>query len=240
MEAGRAGDPGPLWITAQRQTAGRGRRARSWVSAPGNLFASLLLIDPAEAAAFGNLPLVAALGIRNGIASLPFGTEPEIAIKWPNDVLIRGRKAAGILIESRRLADGRTAVVIGCGVNVASFPSDTPYAATSLSAEGCRAGLLAVFETVAAGLEEALSSWDRGGNFRVVRVAWLQHAVGLGQPCRVNLADRSIDGIFTDLDDAGRLLLTEADGATRAISAGDVFPLASTDTASTYAGAATQ
>ncbi|KAB0681949.1 biotin--[acetyl-CoA-carboxylase] ligase [Aureimonas leprariae] len=240
MEAARAGDPGPLWITAARQTAGRGRRSRSWVSEPGNLFASVALIDPAPADALGNLPLVAALGVRNGLAALPYATKPAIAIKWPNDVLVSGRKAVGILIESERLPSGRMAVVVGIGVNVASCPSDTPYPVTSLAQEGCRADLAAVFGCVAEGLEAALSLWDRGRNFAAIRLAWLQYAAGLGAPCRVNLADRSIDGTFTDLDEAGRLVLKEPSGSVRTISAGDVFPLASADAASTYGHVAAQ
>lgn len=234
LEALRAGDPGPLWITAERQTAGRGRRARTWVSEPGNLFASLALVDPAPIGSLGNLPLVVALGVRNGITALPYPAAPQIAIKWPNDVLAGGRKVAGILIESERGTDGRMAVVVGCGVNVASFPTDTPYPVTGLAREGCRAGVAAVFESVASGIEEALALWDRGRNFAAIRTAWLERAIGLGAPCRVNLADRSVDGVFRNLDDAGRLVLTQDDGTVLTISSGDVFPLASAGAASTY------
>ncbi len=75
LEAARAGDPGRLWITAARQTAGRGRRGRSWLSEPGNLYATLLLIDPSDDQHIVDLPLVVALGVRNGLASLP-GLDP--------------------------------------------------------------------------------------------------------------------------------------------------------------------
>jgi BirA family transcriptional regulator, biotin operon repressor / biotin---[acetyl-CoA-carboxylase] ligase len=234
LEAARTGDPGPLWVTAEGQTAGRGRRARRWVSEPGNLFASLALIDPAPAETLGNLPLVVALGVRNGMAALPYAGPPLIAIKWPNDVLVNGRKAVGILIESERLRDARIAVVAGIGINVASSPADTPYPVTCLAREGCRAGLAEVFERVADGVEAALALWDRGRSFAAIRTAWLANAVGLGAPCRVNLGERSIDGVFSDLDEAGRLVLREGDGAVRTISAGDVFPLAPAGASSTY------
>lgn len=234
LDALRAGDPGPLWVTAARQRAGRGRRARTWVSEPGNLFASLALVDPAPPAALGNLPLVVALGVRDGIATLSGMRAGSVAIKWPNDILVDGRKASGILVESERLAGGRTAVVVGVGVNVASFPADMPYPVTGLAEEGCATDVAAVFASVADGIEDALTLWDQGHGFAAIRAAWLDRAVGLGARCRVNLGDRSLDGVFAGLDDAGRLILTDSDGASRTISAGDVFPLAPAGTVSTY------
>ncbi|MCW4114531.1 biotin--[acetyl-CoA-carboxylase] ligase [Aurantimonas sp. MSK8Z-1] len=223
FEAARSGDPGPLWVTADRQTAGRGRRGRAWVSEAGNLYASLLLIEPAPLEHLQNLPLVAALGVRDGLASLPARPRPDIRIKWPNDILIGGRKAVGILTETERLPDGRRAVVIGCGVNVAYVPGETPYPVTGLAAEGLPADLDLVFEALAGGVETALDLWDRGQNFAAVRRDWLAHASGLGEACTINLPDRSLKGRFVALDEAGRLLLDEEGGARRAISAGELF-----------------
>lgn len=225
LEAARAGDPGPLWVTADRQSAGRGRRGRRWVSDSGNLYASLLLVDPAPLRHLANLPLVAALGVRNGIASLAGRATPPVEIKWPNDILIGGRKAVGILVESERLPDGRFAAVIGCGVNVGALPAETPYPVTGLAGEGISVPLQEVFEAVAGGVERALFDWRRGEGFDGIRAAWLAHAVGLGKPCTVNLGESSLQGVFERLDQSGRLILRLASGEIRAVSAGEVFLL---------------
>lgn len=226
LDAARAGDGGPLWITAERQLSGRGRRERPWVSERGNLYASLLLVDPAPVADVMNLPLVAALGVRNGLAGLKGADRLAIEIKWPNDILVNARKCVGILLESERLADGRLATVIGCGVNVASVPAAVPYMVTGLRQEGLSASVSEVFAAVAGGVEDALSLWRRGKNFASVRQAWIAHAAGLGKACTVNLPDASsVGGIFADLDPMGRMILVEPDGRRRAISAGDLFLL---------------
>jgi len=224
LEAARSGDPGPLWVTAERQSAGRGRRGRSWMSERGNLYASLLLIDPASLPALANLPLVAALGVRNGLAALPSMRSESVGIKWPNDVLIDGRKAVGILLESERLSDGRQAVVIGCGVNVAVGPKDASYPVATLREVGVTASIDAIFQSLASGVETTLDSWASGRHFSQVREQWLAHAQGVGAPCRVNLPDgSSAAGIFRDLDPQGRLLLEEPGGTLRPFSAGDLF-----------------
>lgn len=227
LEAARASDPGRLWVTATRQSAGRGRRGRAWVSEAGNLYASLLLVDPARSDELLNLPLVVALGVRNGLASLTSGDRPSVAIKWPNDILIDGRKSVGILIESERLPDGRTAVVIGCGVNIEHCPTDTAYPVTSLRQAGIGASVEATFEALAGGVEEALAAWDGGRNFAAIRESWLAHAAGVGGPCTVNLAEGSLTGRFVGLDGDGRLILEQDGGGRRSISAGDLFLLGS-------------
>ncbi|HDZ71664.1 MAG TPA: biotin--[acetyl-CoA-carboxylase] ligase [Aurantimonas coralicida] len=229
LEAARAGDPGPLWVTAERQVAGRGRRGRAWVSESGNLYASWLVIDPAPLEHLSNLPLVASLGVRNALARLTGADDELVAVKWPNDVLVRGRKAVGILLESERLPDRRMAVVIGCGVNVAHVPDGTPYEVTSLEREGVRCDLDAIFASVAEEVERALAIFRRGEGFAAIRREWLAHAVGLGQACRVNLADGTLTGRFEALDERGRLILRGDDGKTTAVSAGDLFFLESAE-----------
>src|SRR6266705_2602415 len=106
LNLARQGEHGPLWIVAERQTAGRGRRGRAWISEPGNLFASLLLTAPA------------ALAVHDAVAEVAAGLKPLLAIKWPNDLLLGNAKFAGILIEGEGDDDG--AVAIGIGVNCAS------------------------------------------------------------------------------------------------------------------------
>src|SRR5262249_32383687 len=94
----RAGERGPLWITARRQTAGRGRRGRGWVSERGNLYASLLLTDPAPPQRAAELSLVAALALHDALAERANVLGPRLKLKWPNDLLCDGAKLAGILV----------------------------------------------------------------------------------------------------------------------------------------------
>src|SRR6267142_4792177 len=124
----RAGERGPLWVTAGRQSAGRGRRGRTWTSAAGNLFASLLLTDPAPPEHWPELAFVAALAIHDAVAEIAPPLRAQLAIKWPNDVLLAGKKFAGILVEGE--GGGQGVVAIGIGVNCASHPNETDFPAT--------------------------------------------------------------------------------------------------------------
>src|SRR3954468_15706790 len=125
----RAGERGSLWVTAGGQSAGRGRRGRTWTSEPGNLFASLLLTEPAPPEHWSELSLVAALAIHDAIADLAPAARQRLAIKCPNDLLLNGAKFAGILAEGEEAT-----VVIGIGINCTSHPADTDFPATSLAA----------------------------------------------------------------------------------------------------------
>src|SRR5262245_22155394 len=90
LSLARQGERGPLWVTAARQTAGRGRRGRCWISEPGNRYASLLLTDPAPAERWPQLSFVAALAIYDAVATVADAFAPKLAIKWPNDLLLDG------------------------------------------------------------------------------------------------------------------------------------------------------
>ncbi len=219
----RAGDPGRLWITAERQTTGRGRRGRNWVSEPGNLYASLLLIDPAPPAEIGTLPLVAALGVYEALRPLFSQIPQAIAIKWPNDILVDGAKINGILLESQTLADGRLAVVIGCGINCAHHPDDTAYPATDLKSCGFDVTPEQMFARLAGAMAGVLERWDRGRGFADIRESWLLAARGVGEPVRINMGERTIEGRFVDLDARGILLVEDGAGDIHRISAGDLF-----------------
>lgn len=227
--AAARGEAGGLWITAERQTAGRGRRGRPWVSEPGNLYASLLLVDPAPAAALGQLPLVAAVALAEAIeralraCGLPPDIAPPVALKWPNDVLLHGRKVSGILLEAQALADGRRAVVLGFGVNCVHRPEGTETPAIALAEAGFGVSPDLLFGELAASLAALLDLWGEGRGFALVRARWLARAVGLGEAIRVRFADRETTGRFESLDETGRLVLLHDDGRREAVAAGDVF-----------------
>jgi BirA family transcriptional regulator, biotin operon repressor / biotin---[acetyl-CoA-carboxylase] ligase len=214
----RQGERGPLWITAARQSAGKGRRGRAWISAPGNLYASLLLTDPASPEHWPELSFVAALAIHDALVEIASTLKPKLAIKWPNDLLLSASKLAGILLE----AEG-TAVVVGIGVNCVSHPADVDFPATDLAAAGVSAKPEALFSELSAKMLGRIAQWNGGEGFATVRADWLARAAGLGAEIRVRLADREISGRFEALDDAGSLLLRLPDGKLETITAGDVF-----------------
>ncbi len=224
MERAKAGDPGGLWITAVRQTGGRARRGRNWVSEPGNLYSSLLLIDPAPWEALASLPMAVTVAVHDAIASvLPTDAAEALRIKWPNDMLISGRKTSGILIEAEQLADGRRAVVIGCGVNVAHFPEAGLYPATCLADQGSATTPQELFARLVVSMDHTLNTWDQGRGLPAIRDAWIDRAQGIGDPVTVNLPERQIHGLFDGIDDEGRLMLAMPDGSRQMIASGDVF-----------------
>lgn len=223
MERARGGDPGGLWVTADRQTGGRGRRGRPWVSEPGNLYASLLLINPAPWAAMASLPLAVTVAVYDAVAAVLPGDHDNFRIKWPNDLLISGGKTAGILIESETCPDGRMAVVIGCGLNIAHRPDSGVYKTTSLREHGSSAMPQDLFAQLVVSMDARLAQWDQGRGLNSIRQAWIDRADGIGQPVTVNLPDQQIHGLFEGIDGEGRLMLARNDGTRQLIASGDVF-----------------
>lgn len=218
----RAGDSGFLWITAERQSGGRGRRGREWVSERGNLYSSLLLVDFAPTEELGSLPLAVALAVHETIVSVMPPGSATVDIKWPNDVLIDRRKTSGILLEAERLQDGRMALVIGIGINIRARPDLAQYPVTSLADQGVSISPQELFARLYVAMADALSVWDRGRGIAEIVARWHRVACGIGEKITVNLPDRSISGIFSGIDDKGLLLLDSAAG-TLSIAAGDVF-----------------
>jgi BirA family biotin operon repressor/biotin-[acetyl-CoA-carboxylase] ligase len=218
----RQGERGPLWITAQRQSAGRGRRGRKWISVPGNLHASLLLSDPSPAEHWPQLSFVAALAVHDAVVGVAPEVRPLMQLKWPNDLLLSGAKFAGILIEGEG-AEEAGAVAIGIGVNCTAHPADAAYPATDLAASGAQVTATALFGALALKMAGRLAQWNRGHGFATIRADWLARAAGLGDTIRIALADRELVGRFESLDDAGCLVLIAPDGAETVVTVGDVM-----------------
>jgi BirA family biotin operon repressor/biotin-[acetyl-CoA-carboxylase] ligase len=224
LRYGELGMRGPLWVTAQTQTAGRGRRGRSWVSEPGNLYASLLLADPAPVMQVSQCSFVAALAVHDAVCDTAPALAARLSLKWPNDVLYDGRKLAGILIEGEGARP--LMVAIGIGINCQRHPSDVIYPTTDISAQGATVTAAEAFAALSRRMAERLALWAGGTRFAAIRAAWLAHGPAPGAALRVRLADGDVTGFFDTIDDEGNLVLTEADGGRRRITAGDVFPLA--------------
>jgi BirA family transcriptional regulator, biotin operon repressor / biotin---[acetyl-CoA-carboxylase] ligase len=221
----RQGQHGPLWITAERQSAGRGRRGRKWISIPGNLHASLLLTDPGPVAHWPQLSFVAALAVHDAVVEVAPEIRPILELKWPNDLLLAGAKFAGILIEGEGKEE-EGAVAIGIGINCTAHPAGAAYPATDLAAAGASVTAAALFAALSVKMPGRLAQWNRGDGFATIRADWLARAAGLGESIRVGLADRELTGRFEGLDDAGCLVLIAPDGAKAVVAAGDVISFA--------------
>jgi BirA family biotin operon repressor/biotin-[acetyl-CoA-carboxylase] ligase len=205
------------WFYADRQTSGRGRLGRDWVSPAGNLYVSnLVTLRPSDPPA-PTLALVAAISVYDTLKI--WAPSEALVIKWPNDLLIDGAKISGILLES-----AGKAVVVGIGANLMLVPPNLDRPATSLLALGiappdAKAFLEALAETFAVWL----SRW-RAEGISIIRVAWLDraHPVGTALSAALN-DDQRIEGLFDGLTEDCALRLRLADGSTRVIHAGDVF-----------------
>ncbi len=213
------GYPAGLVVWAHEQTAGRGRQGNTWVSAPGNLFMSMIPRPKVNAAQIGQLSLLAGVALANVLASFT-PMVADIRLKWPNDLYINNRKAAGILVETE--SQGMLQVpwaVIGIGVNVVSAPEG----ATSLhdiGVESYEAGH--VLEFLANEIRFLIKHWEKEG-FEPIREAWLKRAYKLGETITARLPKETLTGIFEGLDRTGALLLTTTDGTKHVINTGEVF-----------------
>jgi BirA family biotin operon repressor/biotin-[acetyl-CoA-carboxylase] ligase len=218
----RAGERGPLWVTAGRQTAGRGRRGNAWTSKAGNLYASLLLTDAAPPAHLPELCFVVALGVLDAVTAVAPQLAPSLKLKWPNDLLLDGAKFAGILIEAESHG-AATSVAVGIGINCAHHPSGLAYPVTSLAARGAAATADDVFRALSRAMAQRLAQWNRGSGFAAIRAEWLKHAAGIGGDIVVRLPDRELSGRFETLDRMGRLMLRLPAGKLEAVTVGEVF-----------------
>lgn len=238
LDAGRAGDPGRLWVAALQQTAGRGRRGRAWQSPHGNLAASLLIVPDAPAAALAGLGFVAGVALNAALSDLlphmrvssgldgadgrMAGGRARVALKWPNDVMADGAKLAGILLETTIRPDGAPAVVIGIGVNVVAAPDDLPYPATALNRLGYALDAQTVFAALAANWARCYDIWNGGLGTARIMETWRAGAAGLGAEVAVQRENGVVRGIFESIDDAGHLIVRDDEGHRFVITTGDV------------------
>ncbi len=216
------GEQGPLWITAARQTLGRGRSGRSWVSAPGALAATLLFRPTCDVACLPQLSLVAGVAAYDAIAeALPVADRSSLRLKWPNDVLLGAAKVSGILVESMMLGQAVTAA-IGIGINVDVAPDVGGRSVVSLASHGATRNAAEVGISLYGQLGRWLDVWDGGANFGEIRTAWLARGSALGEPMSINAGDGPVTGRFAGLDADGALLLDVGDEAARRFTFGDV------------------
>lgn len=219
---GDAGDWGPMWLTASRQSAGRGRRGRNWETGPGNLAATYFSATNCGATELAQYSFIAALAVAD-LASM-FVPASIVSVKWPNDVLLAGRKTAGILIESSVRPQGGFWVAVGIGVNIFSAPEGAFYPATCFGEHmwGAPPSPFLALEKLSDCFEHWRFFRERAG-FGAIIDAWRRRAHGLGEPCTARLPNETLEGIAEDIEPDGALRLRVGPDQVRRISAGDVF-----------------
>jgi BirA family biotin operon repressor/biotin-[acetyl-CoA-carboxylase] ligase len=217
------GAPEGLCVVAREQTAGRGRRERTWASPKdAGLYLSVVLRPALEARAWPLITLAAALAVRDALAeACGLGAD----IKWPNDLLAGSRKLCGILAETAEGARGR-AVVLGVGVNLrrGSFPPELSDTATSVEEQTGRApdaGRL--LESLTRSLARHYEALHADGGAEEVLREWERHSTyAHGRRVRVALAEETFEGTTRGLEPDGALRVETGEGTTRIVRAGDV------------------
>ncbi len=196
-------------IYTDRQTNGRGRMGRSWHDGQGNLMASIVLPKPENAPLYAFL---ISLAVAQSLAFL----SPRL--KWPNDVLIDGKKVCGILLETFE-----DSLIIGVGVNIISCPDKGMlYPTTCLKNYEAQTTPQILLESILQNFNFVIHSFQKKG-FKPVRHDWLEFACGLDKSISVHLPCKTIEGIFKGIDDSGALILETSDKKLQCVTAGDVF-----------------
>ncbi|MBY0428403.1 MAG: biotin--[acetyl-CoA-carboxylase] ligase [Alphaproteobacteria bacterium] len=217
-------------ITAKEQGAGRGRGSRTWSSPPGNLYATLLLSPERAENEWPHLCFVVSLAIAEALKSI-LNNKANVQVKWPNDVLVGGRKIGGILLEHIHAKSGQKFILVGFGVNCRNHPDGGLFPATHLVLEGVAqadATPEAVLALILQQFEPLYQNWLAMG-LKNIRPAWLNLAKNLGETISIRVSDflpdgGKITGQFVDVDEeSGALLLKEQDGLVHRITHGDVF-----------------
>lgn len=213
-------------IWAKRQTAGRGRMGREWVSSEGNLYVTVLLQLDSDLETLSQLSFVAAVSMSDTLEAI-VPDASQIQCKWPNDILFNGRKLGGILLESFQTPDlsglQKRWVAVGVGVNIESFPEHVMFPATCLREVGVEIiSAKIVLSRFIFNFIHTYEKWQKKG-FADIQKSWLKRAFQMGKPIEVVVADKMIRGVFESIDAHGQLLMKLADGKRFTMSAGDVF-----------------
>jgi len=217
---------GDFIIVTREQTGGRGQKGNSWISISENLHTSILLTSHADPKNHPQLSFLAANAVYEAIYFLAKqqGVNLDIKLKWPNDVLVGGRKIAGILLESISF-DGKNYVVIGCGANVMEAPKiNSGYQATSLLDEGIKLNHADEFLNIIINkFDKLYQQWVVQGDFMMTRKSWLRRAYSLNKLVTIDDGVRKISGIFKEIDLDGAMILQLNDGQLCSINSGTII-----------------
>lgn len=212
---------GPAWILAGEQTAARGRRGRAWSTPAGNFAGTLVMAQTGSPANSALRSFVASLALREAFVEVT-GQADAFALKWPNDVLLKGGKVAGILLETVG-----EHLIIGIGVNLRHAPTPDQVEAGAVtpvsvfSATGVHVQPEAFLDALASSYARFEDQFITYG-FAPIRTAWLSHAARIGEVVTARTMRDETVGVFEDVDAAGNLILNTAKGRV-SITAADVY-----------------
>ena len=216
-----AGERGPLWITAARQTVGKGRSGRVWTSETGNLYATLLFQPQMPSSTASLFSFVACLAV----AELFEAHGACAQVKWPNDALIDGKKCAGVLLEGSGQGGTLDWMAIGCGVNLTHHPEPDAAAIHPPTSLLAQTGRRVSTEDALIHLAASVARWGevlQTQGFVPVREAWISRAARLGERIEARTSRETVPGVFEDVDETGARVLRTPTGA-RKVHAADVY-----------------
>ncbi|AQX19811.1 biotin--[acetyl-CoA-carboxylase] ligase [Bartonella sp. WD16.2] len=224
QQKANVGDRDYLWIVAEKQMQGRARRGRTWYSPKGNLYSSLLLIDDIVCQTASQLGFVAGVSVVEAIRHFIKDKENSIVnLKWPNDILLKGIKSSGILLELFTLTPQKHALVIGIGVNVKHHFKDAPYLTSSIKNIGLDIDKEELFMVLTRCFAENYLLWKQSGGCDIIRKKWLLYSAHIGQPIKIVNSEKLTEGIFDGLDHDFNCIIKQRDGKKAIITAGDVY-----------------
>lgn len=209
-------------ICAQKQTNGHGRSGRDWQSPEGNLYFSLLIRPNSSIKDYSLLSFIAAIAISNAIIGLT-NSQVNLEHKWPNDILLHGKKIAGILLKSDKSKQGLEFVVIGVGINILSNPKQTNFPSGNIKEELNidinKEELLKLFLDNFSIFYQKFVEFG----FAPIRNLWIKRAFKLNEEINVNLSNKRITAIFRDLNNSGNLILELDNGDVEAVSSAEIY-----------------
>jgi len=216
-------------IWAKKQTDGRGRQGREWVSNEGNLFVSILLSPDCDLVAAAQLSFVAGISVLDTLQPI-IDDAGALTCKWPNDIMLNDRKLGGILLESFRTVSNEPGhnkttqwVTVGIGLNIDSCPDNTDIPAAFLKEAGVE--IVSAKIVLSRFVHHFIQRYDQWANkgFSTIRRDWLKHAWRLGEEIQVRAGNQKVTGLFDGIDPQGQLLLKDKSRKKLTLSAGDVF-----------------
>ncbi len=207
-------------IQAIQQTRGRGRQGRLWFSPPGNLYLSTLLKPEGDLSLVGQLSLVSCLSVCKALEEI-YGLDRNFILKWPNDILLHGKKCSGILLQTETGRNGEVeAVILGIGINILSAPVEVGIALED--ATGISVPLASIRDAVLQSLAQNYSVWRQEG-FAPFRGQWLEKTVPAQTAMSVGHGKSLKSGMFQDIDPKGGLVLKTTDGKNLTVTSGEVL-----------------
>ncbi len=225
LRLANSGAIGNFVVVSNLQTGGRGSKGRLWKSIAGNLHASILLDSSVDCKKHPQLSFVIANAVFEALTKLAQEKKINlnIQLKWPNDILIDGKKVGGILLESISLLN-KNYVVIGMGINIIEAPANVAFPATSLYDEGLMLeGSDELLDLIMNKFDKLYKRWAVDNNFIRTRKDWMRRAYNINKVITIDDGNRRLSGTFKEIDFDGSIRIQLAGGQLYNLAAGDVL-----------------